>query len=356
MSTNGHPNPRPTEQAPDVWGDVLRGLGGRIGTLRGRSAVLDFGAPAEEARAFPKGAVIVPLLERTLYEVTGKDRFDYLQRMLTQDVAKITEGRAARAAFLTPTGRILGTMFVWHLPRALLLDFDPGAAQNALPALERYVIADDVKFEDVTGLHPRAFLLGFAVPDLLADLGGGKARPGDVVTLEPAGTEVGGLVGSWAGCPCVDLLLRTQDVGVTFPALAEPATRAGEDLLERARVEFGVPAYGAELDERVLPNEARLEDALSWTKGCYPGQEPVVMAKHRGHPPSLLVRLRFGAPTPPPVGAMLLSGGKPVGRVTTAVLGPDGPIGLGYVRWALVTARHALTVEGGGTAHIDPNL
>jgi folate-binding protein YgfZ len=353
VTGNGHPNPRPPQQAPDFWGDVVRGLGGRIGTLRGRPAVLDFGDPAGELRALDERAVVVPLLGRTVVEVTGKDRVDYLQRMLTQDVAAIPLGGAARAAFLTPGGRILGTLFLWRFELLMLLDFDPGAAASALPGLERYVIADDVVFEDATSLYPRALLLGPRVPDLLAELGGRPpSAPGGLVTIEPAGIQVDAFPHAFGGLASADVLLQTNDAEHTFPALVNRATRAGEHLLESARAEQGVPAYGAELDERVLPNEARLEDALSWSKGCYPGQEPVVMAKHRGRPPNLLVRLAFGAPTPPPVGAVLLADGKPVGRVTTAVPGRDGPIGLGYVRHALASARPLLTVEGGGTASI----
>jgi folate-binding protein YgfZ len=272
--------------------------------------------------------------------------------MLTQDVAVLVPGSAARAAFLTPGGRILGTLFVWCLERLILLDFDPGAASSAMPGLERYVIADDVRFEDVSTFYPRALLLGPAAPRILEELGGGPAAPGQVVTIRPAGLLVDAWPHAFGNLPCAEVIFQTNEVETTFPALTNPATRAGEELLERARAEQGVPAYGAELDERVLPNEARLEDALSWSKGCYPGQEPVVMAKHRGHPANLLVRLAFGAPTPPPVGATLLAGGKPVGRVTTAVPGPGGPIGLGYVRHAVAKSPEPLTVEGGGTARI----
>jgi glycine cleavage system aminomethyltransferase T len=124
VSTNGHPTPRP-EQAPDPWGDAIRGRGGRIGTLRGRPAVLDFGDGAREAAALGDGCILVPLFGRTVVAVEGKDRIDYLQRMLTQDVAELVKGRGARAAFLNPGGRILGTMLHNGVPilQALNRDF-----------------------------------------------------------------------------------------------------------------------------------------------------------------------------------------------------------------------------------------
>jgi folate-binding protein YgfZ len=118
------------------------------------------------------------------------------------------------------------------------------------------------------------------------------------------------------------------------------------------RVAEGVPAWGYEVDERVLPNEAALESALSWSKGCYPGQEPVVMARHRGHPPHRLVRLAVDAPTPPPPDAPLVRDGRPVGRVTTAVRTREGVRALGYVRHALVREGDAFAVGDGATARI----
>ncbi|HVG93751.1 MAG TPA: glycine cleavage T C-terminal barrel domain-containing protein, partial [Planctomycetota bacterium] len=116
--------------------------------------------------------------------------------------------------------------------------------------------------------------------------------------------------------------------------LASGGAPAGEEAFDVARVETLTPWWGSETDERVIPNEAVLDAAISWTKGCYLGQEAVVMARHRGHPPSLLVRLAVEGAAVPAPGTPVLREGRAVGRVTTAVAGRDGRArALAYVRW-----------------------
>ena len=118
------------------------------------------------------------------------------------------------------------------------------------------------------------------------------------------------------------------------------------------RVEAGAPWFGAEIDDRILPNEAGLDASISWTKGCYLGQEPVVMAKHRGHPPARLVRLEADGRDVPVRDAPLSDGGKAVGRVTTAVRTADGTRirAMGFVRWDLALSGRTLGLEDGRVA------
>jgi folate-binding protein YgfZ len=334
---------------------AVQALGGQVGNLRGRAAVRTFGDVAGEGEALAGAVGLVPLLARTLVAVVGKDRTDYLHRMLTQDVAGLQPDRGARACFLTPTGRILGSLTLWNLGEPFLLDFDPGAAATALPGLERYVIADDVAFTDVSAGHARALLLGPGTAALLTGVGVADTTPGTITEIAVAGARVWFLAHAFGSRTGAEVLIEEASAArasEAFRTLAGLARPCGEDALESARVEEGVPAFGAELDERVLPNEARLEEALSWTKGCYPGQEPVVMAKHRGHPASLLVRLAIEAAAAPAPGAALLSAGKPMGRITSVAPGRAGLRGLGYVRHALARGGVDLGVEGGGTARV----
>jgi folate-binding protein YgfZ len=289
-----------------------------------------------------RGASLVVRAGRSVAEATGADRTSYLHRMLSQEVASLAPMHATYACVLTPTGRILGDPFVLNLGDRFLLEMSEAAAANVLPALERYVIADDVTFRDVGAESARFAIVGEGAAEAIRGHAPapGAVAPGDA--LAPG------------------LLLYRRDVGTVpcfegiAPAGAMPEilrrfpAPASADDLERLRVEEGVPAYGAELDERVLPNEANLESALSWTKGCYPGQEPVVMAKHRGHPPNRLARLDVEGDRPPPPDAPLLDAGRAAGRVTSAVRGSGGGIvALGYVRHALARPGAVLALEGG---------
>ena len=304
--------------------------------------------PPEAALGF------LPLSGRRIVAVTGGDGVDYLQRMLTQDVAGLGVGYGAPACYLSVTGRILAHMLVWNLGEGLLLDIAPGASPEALPALERYVIADDVTFEEVTERFRRFLLVGPSLDAVSACLHTQRAFAlRQIETLELGGASGSLLPLAFGRRVALHALVAVGSAPALDAALARVATLWTQADLDRARVEEGVPAAGAELDERILPNEAGLEDAISFAKGCFPGQEPVVMARDRGHPPTRLVRLALETPVLPAVGAALLDGARAVGRLTTVVAGPAGRgAALGFVRHALARPGGRLEVAGGGTATV----
>lgn len=309
---------------------------------------------AEESRRLAQGAGLVALPGRALLEGSGADLLDYLQRMLTQDVAAVTPGHGAAACFLTPTGRVLAHLLLWRpADGRVLLDLAPGAAAAGVPALERYVIADDVVFTDRSALLARALLLGPHLRDALAGLGLEAPEPGVIVAAELHDVALLLLGRRFGALPSAEVLLPADGAEPARAALAAAAPACSSAALDVLRVEQLVPAYGAELDERVLPNEAGANDAVSFTKGCYPGQEPVIMAHHRGHPPHRLVRLTLDGDALPARDAALLVGGKPAGRLTTVVRGRDGhPAALGYVRHAHAHPGVVLTLADGTSARI----
>lgn len=271
----------------------------------------------------------IPAADARVFEVTGKDARDFLHRMLTQDVKGIPAMSGRPALFLTVRGRVVGDPFVWNLGDRFALAFDAKAAELTIPALERYVIADDVTFRDATsewadGLVAGSGQLAPIVGVLVATHGLGEATVRRVLARPTAESAL-------------EEAFRTLDASEL-----EGATLNGW------RVDFGVPAFGAEIDDRILPNEAGLDSSISWTKGCYLGQEPVVMAKHRGHPPSRLVRLEIAGNDVPERDAVLSDATKPVGRITTATRTADGNRvrAMGFVRWDLAVAGKSLSLEG----------
>jgi tRNA-modifying protein YgfZ len=293
--------------------------------------------PAADSSGAP---VWAPLGKHRVFEVTGRDARDFLHRMLTQDVKGIPVGSGRAALLLTVRGRVVGDPFVWNLGDRFAMTLAPRAAEATIPALERYVIADDVAFADATDAWTTGLYLPGAGAEAVAALGGGTlhlaprpfgsgaatavlARPDDAVALERA----------------LRVAKAVEVEGPTFHAL---------------RVEAGVPWFGAEIDDRILPNEAGLDASISWTKGCYPGQEPVVMAKHRGHPPSRLVRFEGEGRQVPVRDVPLWDGGRDVGRVTTAVRSADGARvrGMGFVRWDLALAGRTFGLENGRVANV----
>lgn len=323
------------------------------------------GAPAD-------GSGWLALAGRRLVEVQGGDARDYLQRMLTQDVAGLAPGHGAPACLLTAQGRILAHLLLWHLPPGdasdtgdagdagttgarLWLDVAAGASPEALPLLERYVIADDVTFVDVGAGHEHLLLVtaqaGAACE--AACLAPAPAHGEVAARVLPCGARAWVLARPFGARTALHVLVEASGAARLRAALAGALPTWQAHDLDRARVAERVPWAGAELDERILPNEARLDDALCHAKGCYPGQEPVVMARDRGHPATLLVRVALEGAAGAAAGRSLVQGGRTVGRLTTV----DAPGGqghaLGFVRHALARAGTLLDVEGGGHARVE---
>ena len=227
-------------------------------------------------------------LDRGYVAVTGPEAADFLERMLSNEVVSLEPGREARPALLlTPKGRIVAPLrVVCEGPEAFLLITDAELAEPVANTLLRARFAAKCAVE----VRPYGGYLHVG------------ADPGEGIPNPDYGVE------AWE----------------RWSAEALEAADAAE--LEALRIEAGTPAWGKELDETVLPAEAGLDEThISFTKGCYPGQEPVARLHYRGHPNRRLRVLEVAAAKP---GDEIAYGGKVVGRVTSAVPGRA----LGYVR------------------------
>jgi tRNA-modifying protein YgfZ len=231
-------------------------------------------------------ASTVVRLSRGYVRVEGPEAADFLERMLSNEVQSLEVGSARQALLLTPKGRIIAPLrVVRDSEEVFLLITEAELAEAVSGALLRARFAAKCEISVVP-------LLGY------------------VHLVDP---ERG---------------VRVEDYGVDAWETWEEADHqaAAADELEPLRIEAGTPAWGRELDERVLPAEAGLEGThISFTKGCYPGQEPIARLHHRGHPNRRLRRLDAADASP---GDEILLEEKVVGRVTSAVPGKA----LGYVR------------------------
>lgn len=303
-----------------------------------------------QVRALLEGAGLVEREDRYRVVISGADALDYLHRMLTQDVARVAVGCATYACLLTPKGRILGDLWIWNQGETLLLEMDEQARAAVMPVLEKYVIADDVHFAPEAPPVRRWALAGPMAADTLRRAGLPTPDVGCFETTTPADSPVTVLHATRRGLPTFELVASPEAAGV-IEQLA--ATVCAQAALDDAFTHLGIPRFGRELGDDVLFNEAGLEEAVAWGKGCYPGQEPVIMAKHRGHPPRVLVRLAlFDAPQAGR-GTGLLQGDKRVGELTSVAPCLDtipGAVALAYVRFAVAEAGDALELEGGGRA------
>ncbi|MBK9372927.1 MAG: aminomethyl transferase family protein [Holophagales bacterium] len=268
-------------------------------------------------------AVLVDLTGRGAIAVTGPDSAELLHGLVTNDVKGLRPGSGAHAALLTPKGKMRADLSVLRLSeQEFLLDCEPSLAAPLLSLLSGYVPFSRSILDDRTASTCVLHLEGPGASDVLAATGIAEpaAAPFShlVTELEDAAVRVARV--SRAGEDGFDLLSRPDASALLLELLASCGAQTVEpDVLETGRIEAGLPRWGAELDETVLPNEAWLErTAISYTKGCYLGQETVARLKTYGHVNRHLVALLLPAGSGAAPGDPVRAGDEPVGRVTSA--------------------------------------
>jgi tRNA-modifying protein YgfZ len=295
-------------------------------------------------RALTEACGLVDRSERGKLALTGPEAKTFLQGQVTNDVEALEPGQGCYAAFLTHKGKMLGDLRVLDLGDELLLDTERSTLQELFNMIRRYKLGADVE------LHKRTLELG------LLSLVGPEARRvagAEDLVEEHANrrAEIGGrpvvLVATDVG---IDVFVPADDVEAVRGALDVP--RASEEAAEIVRIERGRPRYGIDLDDRVIPQEAGLnERAVSFTKGCYVGQETVARLYYRGKPNRHLRGLRVSAPAS--TGDVLRLGDKEVGRLGSVAVSPvHGPIALALVRREAAPGDTVAVGDGGTTAEV----
>jgi folate-binding protein YgfZ len=284
---------------------------------------------AERLAAARERFAVGPVEARGILRATGKDRLDYLQRMCTQDLSRLRAGESAYGCYLTAKGHLVGEGTVLVRQEDVLLDVAPAALAPTRAHLEKFVIMDQVVFDDLSG--------ALAVLPVLGPAGVAIASEREA----PRATSLR------RGAPAVDLYLPPAEAAALAAALvSRGATPLEAGDLEALRLEAGLARFGADMDGERLPMEAGLtRDAIHFGKGCYIGQEVVLRATVRGHLQKGLVQLALPPGAGP--GARLLAGGQEVGWVTSAAETTQGRLGLGYLRRAHWKEGERLATEGG---------
>ena len=264
------------------------------------------------------GWAVGPLEAKAVLRASGKDAKDYLHRMTTQDLNALPPGASAYAAVLNSKGHLLADAHLLVEADGVVLVMDPSAAADAIPHLERFVIMDDVTFENLSAALRVLPLLGPEVATKLGARGEGLRR----------------ISNRRRGAPGIDLLVPAAEAdALRAELLAQGFHDLSPEDVEAIRILGGQPRFGADMDATRLPMEAGLTRlAISFSKGCYTGQEVVLRATARGHLQRGLVQLALPPGAGP--GAPLSAGGQEVGVVTSAADTPEGRVGLGYLRRA----------------------
>jgi folate-binding protein YgfZ len=296
--------------------------------------VHDLGA---EYRAAREGAALFDRSTLGKVTVTGRDRLAFLQGMLTNDVKGLQPGQGAPAAFLDAHGKVVALLAVYAAEDRVLLELPASLTEKTLQTLDRYLISEKAYFEAADDVFAILSVQGPGARPLLEGLAAGAL---DLLPYGHAEVTIAGVPlrvvnraeGPAPGFHC--WVPAAQAASLRAALTAAGATPAGAETFEVLRIEAGQPAYPRDVDESVILPETRLDALVSYTKGCYIGQETVARVKYRGHVNRALSGLVIEGDRPPDEGARVVAEGKDVGRVTSAVrsLALGRPIALGYVR------------------------
>ena len=309
------------------------------------------------------GAGLIDLsAARGRIRVSGSEATMFLNGLITNDVKNLAQNRWMPAVFPTVQGRLIGAVRVIRGSEpAFLIDTETASHEAVLKTISKFTLAGDFKVADVTTETALLTVQGQGAAEILQkvfDEPVSDLPQNGVVETAWQNVPVTIIRASHTGEDGFDIVIDSSQKAELRQALkAASAQPIGEDTFEILRVEAGIARFGQDMDETNVVPETNLDDAVSYTKGCYVGQEIIVRIKHRGHPAKKLTRLRFETDQQIEAGAVIRSTeNQEIGRVTSAVISPKrGSIGLGYVRYEYLSEGTRVVVGDGVEAIVGIN-
>jgi tRNA-modifying protein YgfZ len=319
-----------------------------------------FGDALAEYNAARNAAVLVDQSPRGKIEVSGADAARFLHNLTTNDILNLAPGAGCEAFLTTAKAKVIAYLLIYRHaapvdPPGFSLDVAPGTADKVMQQLDRYLISEQVEFANHTAAFAQMHLAGPHAAALLEKLLGDYNLPSSA--LQHKVVHFGSEVKGWLrrhdafGLPGFDLVCPPEQAASIWQRLIQGGARpAGCEACEVLRIEAGLPREGADIDENTFaPEVGRIVETISYAKGCYLGQESIVMARDRGQVNRTLVGVQLpGGPVPHD--SRLFDGDKEVGRVTSSVHSPRLGMGLGlaYVRRGHQEPGAKLEVDVGG--------
>lgn len=305
-----------------------------------------------------KGAGLIDLTPRGRIMVGGSEAIQFLNGLITNDMKTLERNAWMPAAFPNVQGRLIASVRVMKVDDSsegnpsFLLDTEPSTHERVFRTIERFTLAGDFRVTDISNETVQLALQGEAAEGLLNTVLGEN-----VANLPSNGTmatrwqdaELTVVRASHTGADGFDVILKAENASSFWNALLAAGARpVGYEALEVLRIEAGIPRYGIDMDETNVVTETALDDAVSYTKGCYVGQEIIARIKYRGHVAKKLIGLRFNEQVAISAGAVIKSvDDKEIGRVTSVAYSPrlEQTIGLGYVKYDYVTPGTEVRTE-----------
>ena len=294
--------------------------------------------------AVAQGAGVIEAAHRGRLRFDGADAVSFLQALVTADLAGLSAGERRYSTYLTPAGRMLADLTIFHHGDHLLVDAPASRTAALAGRLDSLVFTEDVRISDVSAAIVQFNVLGARASEALAEVPL-KAIPAQAFAAPASeGFDV------FAPADSREALVRALSAAGGVPMSPE--------LADVFRIEAGHPMFGVDMTEDTIPLEAGLLDrAISTTKGCYVGQEIIIRVLHRGggRVAKRLVKLAIATgAAPPPATTALSVNGTAVGAITSAVFSParSRVVALGYVARNAAAVGATVDVAGYGPAEI----
>ncbi len=326
--------------------ELHAGLHGQFMQVNGVEVVKTYGDTPGEYNALKNSVAVIDLSARSRICLLGADRKKFLHGQVTNDVNNLKTGEGCYAALITAKGKMQSDLNILSLENELLLDFEPGLTEAVSQRLDKFIIADDVQIIDVAPHYGLLSVQGPKSADAIQKLELGLAIPDKPLTFSTVKNEMLGdlylVRQNRTGSTGFDFFVPLNALGAVadkmiFAARELGGGACGWDALEMARIEAGIPRYGQDMDEANLPPETGMEkNGISYSKGCYIGQEVIARIRTYGQVAKALRGLKFADDLKvlPQKGEKLFLGEKEIGYVTSATHSPalGANIGLGYIR------------------------
>ena len=334
-----------------------------VGEVAGKPVVLRYGEPAAEYAALRRGATVVDRSHRMRTRIEGAKAAELVTGLVTNDVLALTPGQGLYAAALTAKGKIVADLRIYADAGWLLVDVPPRAAAGWWEMVRKFINPRVARYRDLSAETASLGVFGTTARSVVAAATGVPVetlgalpmhhfvRTGeDEESTMIARSPVLGLEG-WE---IVVDAMRAAALRTTL--LGAGAVPMGHTAFEIARIEAGTPEWGLDIDDATIPQEANFDElhAISYTKGCYVGQETVARVHFRGHVNRHLRGLRFAGEAPPERTQLADAAGKVVGDVRSTAQSPRlGGVGIGMVRREVPLGTTLRAAWEGGEASLD---
>ena len=322
-----------------------------------RSPPLHFGSAREEYSAATTRAAVFDLGDRTLLELSGSDRVRFLHNFCTNDIKGLKIGDGCEAFVPNVKGRVLGHVFVDATESSLWIEADPAQAERLTLHFERYVINEDVAIADRTVDWAELVVVGPEAANRLGRLG---IEVTDLKNLEHMHCDVGGTARvrrfDIEPHPAFAVWTSRDLLGELWDRLWQADVRpAGSEVWTALRIEAGLPVYGVDItDENLAQEVGRTKTAISFSKGCYLGQEPIARIDAIGHVNRELRSLRLAGEFVPRAGSRVFADAArstPVGTISSSAysFGSNSPVAMAVLRSTVGACESRGFVEGPDT-------